>query len=463
MEATEVATIVDELRTAFETRVTRPIAWREQQLRALFALHEENEQSIMNALEADLRKPALEAYATELGFVKGEIAHTLAHLPKWMRPEKVRTPIKAQLLNFRAKSRIHREPVGVVLIIGPWNYPFQLLLAPLIGALAAGNCAILKPSEITPRCSAVVAELIPRYLDPDGVRVIEGGVAETTALLEQKFDHIFFTGSTTVGRVVAQAAAQHLTPVTLELGGKSPCIVDREVDLEVAARRIVWGKFFNAGQTCVSPDYVLVDKQLESTLLEALTRTIHEFYGDDPQNSPDLARIVSVRHQERLIEFFKDGDVVVGGTADGADRYVAPTVLKNVSLDAPVMSDEIFGPILPVIPVDDMDEAIRFVNARPKPLALYVFSRDSFAARKVLDNTSSGGACVNDTISHLMDPNLPFGGVGDSGMGAYHGRYSFEVFSHRKSVLDRATWIDLKLRYPPFGGSALGLIRRLLG
>lgn len=463
METHPVVSVVDRLRAAHRTGKTLPLAWRTQQLRRLRDLLDDHEPSILEALAADLGKPTFEAYGTEVGFAKAEVAYALAHLAKWMKPERARTPVRARLLNFWSRSRIQREPLGVVLIIGPWNYPLQLTLGPLVGALAAGNCAVVKPSELAPRTSAAVAELIQRYLDPDCVQVIEGGADEAAELIEQRFDHVFFTGSTRVGRIVARAAAENLTPVTLELGGKSPCLVDRDVQLDVAARRIVWGKFLNAGQSCVAPDYVLAHKAIEPALTDALARVVRAFYGDDPQKSPDLARIVSDDHVQRLTAFFGDGEVVVGGRADPADRYVAPTVLRGVDPDAPVMREEIFGPVLPVVAVDDLDAAIDFVNARPKPLALYVFSRDPARARHVLAHTRSGGACVNDTVSHLADPGLPFGGVGASGMGAYHGRHGFECFSHRKGVLDRATWVDLQLRYPPISTGALRLVRRLLG
>ncbi len=453
-----VPTTVTGLREAFASGRTRSLAWRRRQLNRLGDLLEEHEGRLLEALAKDLGKPEVEAYAGEVGYLKGDVRHTLKHLRGWMKPEKVSTP----MLNFKGTSRVHREPLGVVLIIGPWNYPIQLLLAPLIGAVAAGNCALMKPSELTPHCSALVAELVPKYLDPDCIKVIEGGIPETTAILEQRFDHVFFTGSTRVGKIVMLAAAKHLTPVTLELGGKSPAIVDQECDLDVTARRIAWGKFFNAGQTCVAPDYVLVHRSMEQPLLDALKRSIAEFYGADPKQSPDYARIVSKGHLQRLVGFLKDGEVVVGGEHDEEQRFLAPTVLKGVKEDAPVMAEEIFGPVLPVLPVDGIDEAIAFVNARPKPLALYVFTSDSHTSREVLSRTSSGGACVNDAVSHLVPPDLPFGGVGESGMGAYHGRHSFETFSHRKSVFDRVTWLDLKLRYPPYAG-AMAWIKRMMG
>ena len=454
-----IPALVQRLRAAFRSGRTRSLSWRREQLKRLVKLLRENEERILAALKADMGKPAVEAYAGEVGLLVAELRHMLDRLPKWLAPEKVSTPLHSQL----GKSLIYREPLGVVLVIAPWNYPLQLALLPLAGAVAAGNCVLLKPSEISAHTSALLMELVPRYLDPDCLAVVEGGVPETTALLEQKFDHVFFTGSTPVGRVVYQAAARHLTPVTLELGGKSPCIVDRDVDLEVAARRIVWGKFFNAGQTCVAPDYVLVERSTEGPLLERIKATLTEFYGADPRTSPDYARIVSDRHFQRLLGLIGAEEVVTGGKeqADAGQRYIPPTVLRQVSPEAKVMGEEIFGPVLPVLTVPDLEAAIEFVNERPKPLALYVFSRDKARAQRVLDCTSSGGACVNDIMSHLAVPDLPFGGVGESGIGAYHGRDSVDTFSHRKSVLHRSTLLDVRLRYPPYAD--LKWIKRLLG
>jgi aldehyde dehydrogenase (NAD+) len=349
-----------------------------------------------------------------------------------------------------------------VLIISPWNYPIQLLLGPLVGALAAGNTALLKPSEMAPHTAAALAELVPRYLDSDSIKVVEGGVPETTALLKERFDHIFFTGNGTVGRIVMRAAAEHLTPVTLELGGKSPCIVDRSVDLEVAAKRIAWAKFFNAGQSCTSVDYVLVHQSMEDALVHRLEAAVREFYGDDPKESPDFARIVNERHHQRLSELLSEGELVCGGETDAETRYIAPTIIRGVTRDMKVMKEEIFGPILPVVSVRDIDEAIDFVNAGDKPLALYVFSRSAKRVKRVLRETSSGGACINECIAHMVVPELPFGGVGESGMGAYHGRASFETFSHRKSVLEKSTKVDPPVRYPPYTDEKAKWMRRLL-
>jgi aldehyde dehydrogenase (NAD+) len=450
--------VVARLRETFRSGRTRPLEWRRAQLGRLGELLTNHGDELVAALQADLRKPSLEAWMADIASTRAEADLARKKLRAWTKPERVRIPLSQR----PGRARIVREPLGVVLVIGPWNYPVQLVLTPLVGALAAGNCVVLKPSEVTPHSSAALAKLVPRYLDPDAVAVVEGGVAETTALLGERFDHIFYTGNGRVGRVVMAAAAKFLTPVTLELGGKSPCLVDSDVDVDVAVRRIAWGKFLNAGQTCIAPDYVLVHESRERELLDGLAKTLREFYGDDPKRSPDLARIASDRHQERLTKLLESGEVVVGGETDAAERWVAPTVLRDVSPDSPAMEEEIFGPILPVLKVRDMDEAIDFVNQREKPLALYVFTRRSEVEDRVVSRTTSGGVCVNATLWHIANPHLPFGGVGESGLGAYHGRASFEVFSHRKSVLTKPTRFDVRFMYPPYGKGKLALLKRLL-
>ncbi len=454
----EAASVVQSLRGRFSSRRTRPLSWRDGQLKAFQAMLSDRQDIFHEALRADLGRCRFEAWIAETGFLANEAAHVRKHLRAWTRPERVFTP----LVHQPGRSTIRREPLGVVLIIGPWNYPLQLVLAPLVGAIAAGNCAVLKPSELAPNTAAAIAEWIPEYLDAECVRVVQGGVQETEALLAQRFDHIFYTGSGRVGRVVMEAAAKHLTPVTLELGGKSPVVVDRDVDLERAARRIAWGKFFNAGQTCVSPDYALVDRAIEADFVERLRANIRAFYGSEPRSSPDYARVVNDRHFARLQGLLQSGRVAEGGDSDPDERYIAPTILREVPDDAPVMQDEIFGPILPVVPVDGVKDAIARINARPKPLALYVFSKRQRAIDDVIEQTSSGGVCVNDTLAHLSIPDLPFGGVGESGMGAYHGRESFEVFSHRRGVLEKGTRIDPALRYPPYDEHKLKWAKRLV-
>jgi len=450
-----IAEKVAEARASFRGGRTRPESWRRAQLEALKALLKKEESAIFEALWADLRKPRLEGYFSEVGFVIGEIDDALQHLERWMRPERKHTTLLAQ----PGRSWTTHDPLGVVLVIGAWNYPINLLLAPLVGALAGGNAAVLKPSEIAAHTSALIADLVPRYLDPEAVSVVEGGAEETQALLDERFDLIFFTGGGRVGQIVLEKAAKHLTPVVLELGGKSPCLVDRDASLEVAARRIAWGRFSNAGQTCVAPDYVLVHEAVELELLAHLRAAVTAFYGDDPRVSPDYCRIVNDRNFERLSKLLRDGEVVCGGKAEAKERYIAPTILRRVSPEAPVMQDEIFGPILPVLTVPSMDAAIEFVTDRPKPLALYLFSNDEATQQKVVDRTSSGNACINDVIMHMVVPELPFGGVGGSGMGRYHGQWSFETFTHRKGVLSRTTHLDFPVRYPPYTDGHLALMK----
>jgi aldehyde dehydrogenase (NAD+) len=453
--------IVHELQVGFHAGVLRDVESRRIQLRRLRDLFVEQEDRLIDALVADVGKPRIEAYTTEIAFTLNEIDHTLKHLDAWTKPTKVKVP-----LTFKpGKATLRPEPLGTVCIIAPWNYPVQLLFAPLIPALAAGNTAVLKPSEITPSVSALVDELVPRYFDSSTVAVVTGAVDETTALLEQRFDHIFYTGNGKVGRVVMRAAAEHLTPVTLELGGKSPAIVAADANIEVAAKRIAWAKFLNAGQTCVAPDYVLVEEEVEDALLSAITDAVSTFYGPDPRQSDDYARIVNEHHHDRLMKLL-DGSgydaTVIGGTGDRGSRYLAPTVLAGVKPDAAVMDGEVFGPILPVLTVGDIDEAIRFVNDREKPLALYVFSSDDDTLEHVVANTSAGGVTLNHAVLHLAVPDLPFGGVGESGMGAYHGKPGFDTFSHHKAVLDKPTRPDPALMYPPYTGTKQKILRKFM-
>jgi len=451
--------VVEGVRKTFSAGRTRSLEWRTAQLDGLLRLLVEEEKAICEALAADLGKPSMEAWIAEVSDCVNGTKYLKKHLRKWMKPERVPT----SLAGMPGKSRIVREPLGVVLVITPWNYPFSLAINPIAGALAAGNCVVLKPSEIAPATSALLTRLLPRFLDPEAIAVVEGGVLETTELLAQRFDHIFYTGNGTVGRIVMQAAAKHLTPVTLELGGKSPCIIDESVDLEVSARRIIWTKFFNCGQTCVAPDYLLVHRSVQAALVEKLKHTLVEFFGADPQQHKDYGRIVNARHHRRLMGLLPgSGQVAVGGRGDEADRYFAPTILVDVPESAPVMKDEIFGPILPVIAIDDLDQAIRFINARPKPLALYLFSNRDAAYEQVLARTSSGGLVVNHAMIHLGVHSLPFGGVGESGMGAYHGKHSFDTFSHKKAVLKKGTMLDPTFTYPPYTATKQTWLKRLL-
>jgi aldehyde dehydrogenase (NAD+) len=437
---------------------TLPQAAREDALRALLHAFQTKEKRITDALHADLHKCTVEAYLTEVGFVTAEIKHTLRHLHRWMKPDVSLSP----LVVAPSRSYVHYQPLGLNLVIAPWNYPVQLAFAPLVGALAAGNVVILKPSELAPASSAVCAELAREAFAEEHVAVIEGGVETSQALLARRWDHIFFTGGTSVGRMVAKAGAEHLSRVTLELGGKSPTIVTASADLDVAARRIVWGKLINAGQTCVAPDYLLVEASVHDGLLARMKTALRDFYGDDPRQSPDYGRIINERHFLRLVRLIDPDKVVHGGQYDAAERYIAPTLMTDVTLDDPVMADEIFGPILPILRVGSLEEAITTIKRHPNPLALYLFTGDREDEHKVIERVSFGGGCINNTVTHLADPNLPFGGVGASGMGAYHGRHSFEAFSHRKSVMKTASFLDPSIKYPPYAGK-LGLMRRLIG
>ncbi|MFD3677806.1 aldehyde dehydrogenase family protein [Streptomyces sp. NPDC058613] len=427
------ADVVARLRATFTTDRTKPLTWRTTQLEALRTLLTERGDELAAALRADLGKSREEAYRTEIDFTVREIDHTLEHLAEWLRPQPAPVPDRLS----PAVAHTVLDPLGVVLVIAPWNYPVQLLLAPVVGALAAGNCVVAKPSELAPATSRAVADLLPRYLDRDAVAVVEGAVAETTDLLAQRFDHIFYTGNGQVGRIVMRAAAENLTPVTLELGGKSPAFVDRGTDLGVVAARLASTKFMNAGQTCVAPDYVLTDPETARELEKELTGVLHGLYGDDPSTSPAYGRIVNERHFDRLTGLLGSGRTVTGGAHDRSERYIAPTVLAGVAPDSPVMREEIFGPILPVVEVAGLDEAIAFIRDRDKPLALYAFTESDTTRERLTRETSSGGLAFGLPVAHLTVSDLPFGGVGESGMGSYHGRYSLDAFSHRKAVLDK--------------------------
>lgn len=455
--ATDIAGIVAEQRAFFATEQTKDIAWRKKQLLRLKKVIQQNEQAIMNALHADLHKHEFEAYITEIGFVLVEIDKIVGNLSKLAKSKKVPTP----LFHFKASSYVQHEPYGNTLIIAPWNYPFQLLLAPAIGALAAGNTAILKPSEYAAQTSRVVAKLINANFDAGYLHVVEGAVEETQALLKERFDYIFFTGGTEVGRIIYQAAAKHLTPVTLELGGKSPCIVDRDTNIELSAKRIVWGKFINAGQTCIAPDYILVDRSVKEQFVASAKKWIEKFFGSNPQDSDSYARIINERHFDRLVDYLDGMTLLAGGQHDKSDKFIAPTLVDEPNRNSPLMQEEIFGPILPVLAYDSISEAIDFVKAKSKPLALYIFSTNDKQVDKLLNSISAGGVTVNDTLMHIANADLPFGGVGDSGIGAYHGDQSFELFSHKKSVMKRSFLIDDPVRYAPY---TLGLkwIKKLM-
>jgi len=428
------ADVVARLRATFRTGRTKPLAWRTGQLRRLRELLTERGAELAAALHADLGKSSTEAYRTEIDFTVREIDHTLDHLEEWLRPESA--PVPAHL-GADASAWTQVDPLGVVLVIAPWNYPAQLLLAPVVGALAAGNAVVVKPSELAPATSAALARLLPEFLDTEAFAVVEGGIPETTALLAERFDHIFYTGNGVVGRIVMRAAAEHLTPVTLELGGKSPAFVDPDADLAVVADRLARGKFLNAGQTCVAPDYVLTDPETAAALEPLLTKAVQAVYGTDASASGEYGRIVNERHFDRLTGLLDSGRVVVGGDTDRSQKYIAPTVLADVDPASPVMREEIFGPILPIVTVPDLDQAIDFINDRDKPLALYVFAESETTRARLAAETSSGGLGYGLPLAHLTVSDLPFGGVGESGMGNYHGRYSIETFSHRKAILSK--------------------------
>jgi acyl-CoA reductase-like NAD-dependent aldehyde dehydrogenase len=406
--------MIEKQKEFFKSGKTLPLEFRIGQLKRLKDSIERNEKIILDALRRDLRKSEIEAYDSEVLMVTADIEYGLKRIKKWVRPKKVRTP----LMHLPAKSLVYPEPAGVVLILSPWNYPFQLTFAPLIGAIAAGNCAVVKLSEHAPHMSAAMAEIIRNDFREDCITVVEGGVEVSKALLQEKFDHIFFTGSAEVGKMVMRAASQHLTPVTLELGGKSPCIVWKDANIEVASRRILSGKFMNAGQTCVAPDYLLVHKDISKRFIEALINGIGKFYGPSPQRSKDYARIINENHFERLIKYLDDGTVVFGGEHDKKDLYLSPTLLSSAKESSPVMQDEIFGPILPIIEFETIENVIDRIRSKPKPLSLYLFTDDKSVQDTILSNTSSGGVCINDTVSHIVGSDLPFGGVGESGFGS---------------------------------------------
>ncbi|MCR9203042.1 MAG: aldehyde dehydrogenase family protein [Halobacteriovoraceae bacterium] len=455
--------MTDQIRSLFEAQKQAFIDQKnltyEQRRNHLLGLRNlilENEREIIEALEEDLGKSELESTIGETLFTVKEIDHTLKKLKKWMKKKRVGSP----LLQFPVRSFIQPHPKGVVLIISPWNYPFQLLMSPLIGALAAGNTAILKPSEIAPATSKIISKLVPKYFSSEVVAVVEGAVSETTALLELPFNHIFYTGNGFVGRIVMEKAAKHLTPVTLELGGKSPCFVWGENDFPLVARRLAWGKFFNTGQTCVAPDYVLISEGDKPALIKCIKETLKEFYPEGSENSPDYGKIISDKHFDRILSYIPKGEVEIGGDHNKEKRYIAPTVLSS-DPSSPAMKEEIFGPVLPILTVKSFDEGIKFINSQPSPLASYIFSKDKEVLERFNQSIVSGGMAVNDCLVHLTNTNLPFGGVGESGMGSYHGKMSFDTFTHFKSVMKRGLFLDLPLRYPPYLGK-VGLLRRLL-
>jgi aldehyde dehydrogenase (NAD+) len=455
-----VADIVKDVRQAWDAGLSKSESWRRQQLCALLALIRENRQQILDALHSDLRQSPFLASVAEVDGIVDEIKLALASLGEWMSERQVDLPPVQQ----PASGYVKPTARGVVLIMSPWNYPLRLALLPLVGALAAGNCVVLKPSEVSGASARLIGELVPLYLDGDCVRVVNGDVPVCTALLAERFDYCFFTGGGSIGKIVMRACAEHLTPLTLELGGKSPAIVADDANLEVTARRIVWGKFgANNGQTCVAPDYMLVVEPLKAALVVALRSAIVEFFGDDAQQTPDYSRIINERHFDRIVALLPDdkSKVAHGGAYDRDDLFLEPTIVVDPALDSELMRSEIFGPVLPVIGVASVGDAIRFVRERDTPLALYAFTESKSVADRIVDATESGGVCINDTVMHIAVPSLPFGGKGPSGMGAYNGRASFDTFSHNKSVLHKVTWLDPSIRYPPYTQSKIDWFVRL--
>ncbi|GJQ74165.1 putative aldehyde dehydrogenase [Trypoxylus dichotomus] len=456
------AEIVKKARITYNTGRTKSLEFRQSQLEHLLRMFEENENEILEVLKKDLRKADLEAYFTEVALAKNDLITQIRNLQEWAAPQKA----EKGLTYFMDEALVYQDPYGLVLIIGAWNYPIQLTIMPFSAAIAAGNAVILKPSEISSATAEFLARIIPRYLDNECYHVFTGGAPETTELLEERFDYIFFTGSATVARVVYKAASKHLTPVTLELGGKSPVYIDESADMDIAVNRIIWGKCVNAGQTCVAPDYILCTEEVEAQFLARAEAAIKKFFGEDPQQSPDYSRIVSDKHFDRLVKYLRNGALVIGGRNDARDRYIEPSILINVREDEPVMQEEIFGPILPIFRIHDAFDAMYFIAKREKPLALYIFAQDRNVIDKMIEKTSSGGICVNDTLIHVSVPSLPFGGVGQSGMGGYHGKHSFDTFVHKRGALIRSSSKFTEklqaIRYPPYSRRNFLLFKRIL-
>ena len=457
--AQKIKSMINFQRSFFHSGITKNVEFRLDMLDRLKKAISVNEEKIFEALQKDLGKSQFESYVTEVGFVLSSISFMMKHLKEWMEPESVKTPAHLQ----PAKSFIVREPYGSVLIIGPFNYPFQLIMDPLIGAIATGNCAIVKPSEATVHTAKIVNDILTEIYPQDYVQVVEGGIKETNALIHAPFDYIFFTGSAAVGKIVMKAAAERLIPVTLELGGKSPVIVDQTANINRTAERIVWGKLVNNGQTCVAPDYILVHENVKENLQQEIIKCITAFYGEESAESNDYGRIINLKHFDRLADLIDKEKkyIVYGGKLNRDDLYISPTVLDGVSWDSPAMEEEIFGPVLPLLTYNNLGEAIERIRQKPKPLAAYLFSENEQAQEYFLENLSFGGGCINDTISHVGNIHLPFGGVGASGMNAYHGKASFDLFTHSKSILKKSTKVPIRLGYPPYGNK-LAIVKPLL-
>lgn len=450
--------IFESQREFFLTDSTRGLDFRIRNLKALKEEIINNEKAIQEALFKDLHKSEEEAYLTEIGIIISEINQNIKKLRGWAKPRNV----WSSLACFPSSAKIVSEPYGVVLVISPWNYPFQLALSPLIGAIAAGNTAIIKPAEYSPNTSNIIKAITDKVFKPNYIKTIIGGKEENQILLDLPFDYIFFTGSPVLGKVVMEKASKHLTPVTLELGGKSPCIVDQTSDIKLSAKRIAFGKFLNLGQTCIAPDHIFIHKSIKDEFVSEFVIAIKAFYSDNQESSKDFGRIINELHFNRLSALLKDGDIIYGGKTNKETRYISPTLIENIKLDSDLLNSEIFGPILPIITFENINQIIESIRRKPKPLALYVFSSSKLTQNKIISKISSGGVCVNDTIMHIVPEDLPFGGVGNSGMGSYHGKKSFETFSHQKSVLFRGTFLDVALRYPPFTKKKLSLIKKLI-
>lgn len=442
----------------FCSGATKSLAWRKRQLNAFLQMLKAEEKSICAALQQDLRKSSEEAFLTEVGYLIKDVKHLLKNVEKWMKAKSVGTP----MLAAPGKSFIKPEALGTCLVIGAWNYPVQLSLSPMLAAISAGNCVIVKPSELAPTTSSLIATLLPKYLDMNAVGVVEGGKEPTSALLALPFDKIFYTGGETVGKIVMKAAAHHLTPVTLELGGKSPCIVDKNINLETACNRIVWGKLMNAGQTCIAPDYLMVHQSNLDNVIDALKKVIIKQYKKNVVKNKSYGRIINQKHCERLVGYLKDQNIVFGGEYDIEQKFIAPTIVLNPSPDSPLMQEEIFGPIIPVLSFSGRSDMLSFIKARAKPLAAYVFTDDKEFEQRFVDQISAGSICINDTCVFMLNPELPFGGIGISGMGRYHGKFGFDSFSHQKSILRRSFSFENSLRYMPFNRFKLWILRKFL-
>lgn len=451
---------LQDLRNFYNSGSTQCYEFRKSQLQALEGAVKKYDEEINAALFLDLKKSQEETWATETGLLLGEIKYAIKHLIQWMKPKKV----ASGLVTFPSSGKIYRDPLGVVLIISPWNYPLQLLLVPLVGAIAAGNCAVLKPSEMAPATEKIIVKIITETFKENYIKVITGNGAEVVPqmLTSFRFDHIFYTGSTAVGKTIYKMAAEQLTPVTLELGGKSPCIVESDADIKVAAKRIVMGKFINAGQTCIAPDYILVKESVKENLQNELAKTIEQFYTDDPAASYDYGKIINQKRFQKLVSFLSEGKIFYGGKHEQSTLYIQPTILTDISLKDAVMKEEIFGPILPVLSFSSMDEAVQIVQQNNTPLSFYLFTKNKSIEAEWLRRVTFGGGCINNTVYHFANLNMPFGGIGNSGIGSYHGKKTFEIFSHAKPVLKTGTWFDPNLKYPPLKGK-MNLLKKFIG